>query len=355
MRRGIIASASYEARRYGVYTPMPTSRALRVCPHLIVIPGDYERFEQFSRFMFSYVYDFTPEVEIRGIDEGYFNLTGNRRVSPVEALETIRDAIRQSLKISVSQGLGTSKIVSQIASKIRKPNGLVVVQPGRERQFLYPLPVSKMPGIGPAVASKLNSAGITRLEQLARMPRDLLRLVLGKSADTFRDYSRGIDPRPIVTSEEPAKSYGHQDTFSSDTVDDDFVEAKLKALIDEAVNRMRRDGKSARTLSVTIRYSDMEETTRGVSLHEPGDLPDDFYGQGIALLKKAWDRRVRLRMIRVKLSNIYNSPPMPDLLTVEDRQRRAALQQVLTQVQSRYGPRALMRAHELFLRDTGQS
>ncbi len=351
MRRGIIASASYEARRYGVYTPMPTSRALRVCPHLIVIPGDYELFEQFSRFMFSYIYDFTPEVEVCSIDEGYFDLTGNRRVRPVDALETIREAIAQRLKISVSQGLATSKVVSQIASKIRKPNGLIVVQPGTERRFLEPLPIHKMPGIGPKTESQLTAAGITRLGQLAGVPLELLRLVLGKQADTFRNHSQGIDPRPIVTTGEPAKSYGRQDTFGTDTVDDEFIEAKVKWLIDKAVAHMREDGKSARTLSLKLRYSDMEETERSVSLAEPGDLPDDFYSHALALLKKAWDRRVRLRMIRVKLSAIYNTPPLPDLFTAEDRARRTAIQEVLTQVRRRYGPQALMRAHDLYLRE----
>ncbi|NIP77224.1 MAG: fused DNA polymerase IV/DNA polymerase III subunit alpha, partial [Xanthomonadales bacterium] len=153
-KRGIIASASYEARRYGVYTPMPTVRARRVCPWLIVLPGDFEKYERFSRWMFSYVYDFTPEVEIGSIDEGYFDLTGARK-RPAEIAEIIRRAIRQSLKITVSEGLGPNKLISQIASKLRKPAAFVQVPAGQERAFLHPLPNRWLPGIGPQTARRL--------------------------------------------------------------------------------------------------------------------------------------------------------------------------------------------------------
>src|SRR5208283_3823198 len=125
--RGIIASASYEARKCGVYTPMPTSRARKLCPRLIVLPGDYERYEQFSHWMFGYCYDFTPEVEQTSIDEGYFDLTANHRKPPVEIAQTVRQAIRQSLKISVSEGVAANKLVSQIASKLNKPASLLEV------------------------------------------------------------------------------------------------------------------------------------------------------------------------------------------------------------------------------------
>jgi len=129
--RGIIASASYEARKFGVYTPMPTARARKLCPKLIVLPGDYERYEQFSDWMFGYAYDFTPDVEQTSIDEGYFDLTANHSRPPVEIALIISNAIRQSLKISVSEGLATNKLVSQIASKLKKPAAFHAVPPGR--------------------------------------------------------------------------------------------------------------------------------------------------------------------------------------------------------------------------------
>src|ERR1051325_2867774 len=137
-KRGIIASASYEARRFGIYTPMPTVRARRLCPKLIIVPGDFEKYERFSRWMFSYAYDFTPDVEVDSIYEGYLDLSG-ARASPVEIAEILRRAIHQSLKITVSEGIGSNKLVSQIASKLRKPAAFLSIPPGQTGFFSDPL------------------------------------------------------------------------------------------------------------------------------------------------------------------------------------------------------------------------
>src|SRR5512139_3528405 len=137
-KRGIIASASYEARRFGIYTPMPTARARKLCPKLILLPGDFDKYEHFSRWMFSYAQDFTPDVEIASIDEGYFDLSAVPR-PPLNVAETIRNAIRQALKISVSEGIASNKLVSQIASKLNKPAAFLTVPNGTELAFLHPL------------------------------------------------------------------------------------------------------------------------------------------------------------------------------------------------------------------------
>src|SRR5271170_4560808 len=157
--RGIIASASYEARKFGVYTPMPTARARKLCPKLIVLPGDFERYEQFSHWMFGYAYDFTPDVEQTSIDEGYFDLSATKKPAAEIAL-TIRKAIGQRLKITVSEGIGTNKLVSAVASKLGKPAAFREVLPGREAAFLHPLPNKWLPGIGPKTSIRLNAAGL---------------------------------------------------------------------------------------------------------------------------------------------------------------------------------------------------
>jgi DNA polymerase-4 len=198
-RRGIIASASYEARKLGVYTPMPTARARKVCPRLIVIPGDFEKYERFSRFMFSYAYDFTPEVEVASIDEGYFDLRGQRQHSAHHVADTIRRAIRQSLKISVSEGIASNKLVSQIASKLRKPACFIEVEKGSERRFLAPLLNKWLPGVGPALSGTLNAAGLAVIEQIAAFPADALSLIVGSYAPKLRAFANGIDDRPVVS------------------------------------------------------------------------------------------------------------------------------------------------------------
>src|SRR5437016_3939815 len=196
-KRGIIASASYEARKFGIYTPMPSSAARRLCPKLILLPGDFEKYELFSRLMFSYAYDFTPEVEIGSIDEGYFDLTGVRK-SAVGIAEKIQNAIRQSLKISVSEGIGSNKLISQVASKLKKPAAFEFVPPGHEAEFLSPLANQWLPGVGPKTASQLNTAGLARVGQIAQTPADLLNLIVGSMAPQLRRFALGLDERPIV-------------------------------------------------------------------------------------------------------------------------------------------------------------
>jgi DNA polymerase-4 len=196
-KRGIIASASYEARKFGVYTPMPTMRARKLCPKLIVLPGDFERYEQFSTWMFSCAYDYTPDVEQTSIDEGYFDLSASRK-SPVEIALTIRKAIGQRLKITVSEGIGTNKLVSAVASKLNKPAAFEEVSPGSETAFLHPLANKWLPGIGPKTSLRLNVAGLVLIGQIAATPLDMLGLLLGNQAASIRQFAHGIDERPLI-------------------------------------------------------------------------------------------------------------------------------------------------------------
>src|SRR5215469_1425225 len=200
--RGIIASASYEARKYGVYTPMPTARARKLCPNLIVLPGDFERYEQFSNWMFGYAYDFTPDVEQTSIDEGYFDLTGTPKPAAEIAL-TIRKAISQRLKITVSEGIGTNKLVSAVASKLMKPAAFYEVPPGDEAAFLHPLPNKWLPGIGPKTSVRLNAAGLAEIRHVASAPLNMLELLLGNQAPTIHKFAHGIDERPLIPEREP--------------------------------------------------------------------------------------------------------------------------------------------------------
>src|SRR5580765_6146032 len=161
-KRGIIASASYEARKFGVYTPMPTVRARKLCPKLIVLPGNFERYEQFSNWMFGYCYDFTPDVEQTSIDEGYVDLSCVSK-PPVGVAQAIRRAIHDRLKISVSEGIASNKLVSAIASKLMKPAAFCEVPTGNERLFLDPLPNKWLPGIGPKTSTRLDAAGLAQI------------------------------------------------------------------------------------------------------------------------------------------------------------------------------------------------
>jgi len=355
-KRGIIASASYEARRFGIYTPMPTVRARKLCPRLIVLPGDFEKYERFSRWMFSYAYDFTPNVEIGSIDEGYFDLTGARR-PPVEIAETIRTAIRQALKITVSEGIGSSKLISQIASKYRKPAAFEYVPTGGELSFLHPLPNKWLPGIGPKTAARFNTAGLTHIHHIAATSLDRLSLLVGRTAPQLREFANGIDERPIVPVSEAAKSYGQQETFAKDQTDEDFLEATLRRMADNLFAKVRADGKSVRTLTVKVRYNDMDEDQCSESLLEPTDLETDVYSRLHTLLRRAWKRRVSLRLVSLKLSNLYNDVFCAELAldrAAQQHDARRRLASTVDVLREEHGRYSVMRGHDLELKSEGR-
>ncbi|HEV2208367.1 MAG TPA: DNA polymerase IV [Verrucomicrobiae bacterium] len=351
-KRGIIASASYEARRFGIYTPMPTVRARRLCPKLILLPGDFDKYELFSRLMFSYAYDFTPDVEIGSIDEGYFDLTGARKPA-VGIAQTIRQAIRQALKLSVSEGIGSNKLVSQIASKLKKPSAFEFVPPGQEAGFLSPLANKWLPGIGPKTAIQLNAAGLAFIGQIAHTPVELLNLLVGRMAPQLHRFAHGLDERAVIPVRAPAKSYGEQETFAVDTTDEDFLEATLRRMADKLMAKVRQDAKSIRTVTVKIRYNDMDEQQAAESLNEPSDLETDIYSLTTALLRKAWQRRVSLRLVSLKLSNVYQSSFRGALALDTDARRHDAQQRlagIVDQLRQKFGHAALLRGHDFVFR-----
>jgi DNA-directed DNA polymerase III PolC len=352
--RGIIASASYEARKFGIYTPMPTARARKLCPKLIVLPGDYERYEQFSNWMFGYAYDFTPDVEQTSIDEGYFDLTANRKKPAIEIALTIRKAIGQSLKINVSEGIGSNKLVSQIASKLNKPAAFQNVPGGQEKQFLHPLPNKWLPGIGPKTAVRLNAAGLADIGQIAMTPVDMLALLLGSQAPVMRQFANGLDERPLIPAREPQKSFSQQETFNEDVTDEEYVEAVLRRMADHLFATVREEGRSVRTLTVKVRYNDRDENMRAESLREPTDLETDIYGRLRGLLREAWQRRVSLRMVSLKLSNVYDGVFRSELeleMNARNHAARERLAATLDELRHNKGWSVIMRGHDLRLRD----
>lgn len=349
-RRGVIASASYEARQWGIGAAMPTARAKKLCPQLIVVPGDFEKYELFSRLIFAYAHDFTPMVEQTSIDEGYFDLAPNRGADPRGVAERIQKAVRQSLKVGVSEGVAANKLVAQVASKLRKPDALVQVTAGGERDFLAPLPNRWLPGVGPKLAASLDAAGLRSIGQIAEVPPEQLMLFAGEFAPRLREFARGIDERPVVTERAEAKSYSKQVTFPEDVTDEAFVGATLRSMADQLFGRVRGEGKAVRTVSLKIRYNDMQDTLRSESLAEPTEVEGDTYAALGRLLKAAWTRRVSLRGVSVKLSNIYQGMPL-DLPLDEESSRREARSKAAGVVDAlRAAGTPLMRGHDLWLK-----
>lgn len=352
MTRGIVASASYEARKYGIYTPMPTAMARKLCPNLIVVPGHYDLYEEFSTAMFTFAYDFTPDVERTSIDEGYFDLTANRKKPAVEIALIISKAIRQSLKITVSEGVASNKLISQIASKLNKPAAFESVPEGHEKRFIQPLPNRWLPGIGPKTSARLNAAGLAQIRHVAATPVEMLELVLGRQAVITRQFAHGIDERPLIPAREPQKTFSQQETFAGDLTDEEYIAATLRRMADDLFAKVRAEQRTIRTLTVTVRYNDRVEDQVSESLLEPTDLETEVYSRLQAMLKKAWKRRVSLRLVSLKLSNLYDGRFRSDLpLTVPmqrlDAQSRLAV--VVDELRQAHGRSVILRGHDFRL------
>jgi DNA polymerase-4 len=323
--RGIISSASYEARARGVYTPMPTTRALKVCPELILIPHTSGLYGEVSRRMFDLCETLTPLVQRNSIDEGYVDLgpCGLKCVEEIEvAVRGLQQRIRDELKIPVSFGIATNKLVAQIASKLRKPNGFVVVPPGTEAGFLAPLSLGKIPGIGPKTQAALARHGLVLVSDLLARSETELKAALGDGWREMLALARGEDDRPVETEDEDAKSYSQQETFAEDIGDFAEIERIAKRMLDELMPKVRADGKRVRTITVKVRYPDFSQESHGRSLESATDLELPFYPLVAPLLRAAWKKRRPLRLVSVRLSGVEDGPAQLEMFAGRDEKQR---------------------------------
>jgi len=346
--RGIISSASYEARACGVYTPMPTKLALRVCPDLIMLPHTSGLYSKVSRQMFDLCETLTPLVQRNSIDEGYLDLgpCGFRDADDlVRRVRGLQQRIVDELQITASFGLATNKLVSAIASKARKPRGFTVVPAGEEATFLAPLSIGVLPGIGKKTEEKLKAGGLHLVGDILRLSDDELEERFGSSAADVQRMARGEDDRAVEVDREDAKSYSQQETFGEDIWEFEEIERIAKRMIDELMPAIRGDGKRARTLTVKVRYPGMEDSSCGRSLPEASDLEAPFYPLVGPLLRAAWTKRRPLRLVSVRFSNIEAPAPQLEMFAETDEKKRR-LAAVLDKLNTGKAP-AVKRGHQL--------
>lgn len=346
--RGVVCSASYEARRFGIHSAMPTRRALQLCPDLALVRGQFELYERFSNQLFDLCEDFTPHVERTSIDEGYVDFRG-RAGGPPAAIRILRAFDREVsdwLKITVSCGLASRKRIAQIAGKARKPHGFTVVPEGNEAAFLAPLELRHLPGIGPVAAGRLRAIGLRTIGDLVRAGPDVLYPLLGRQVRSFLDLARGIDEEPVITESPPARSFGGQETFGVESGDEAFVERTLKGLLVDQLRRLRKARHGARTLTVGVRYTDRESAQDSQSLPEPSNLDPVFFPLVRPLMRRAWQRRVRLNQVRVQLANLYPDWIQGDLFD-SGTLNQLALCRTGDALNARFGSNTLVRASQL--------
>jgi DNA polymerase-4 len=347
--RGIIASASYEARACGVFTPMPTARALRVCPDLILVSHGHGSYGEVSRRMFDLCETLTPVVQRNSIDEGYLDVgpCGFKSAAEVEAaVRRLQRKIWDELQITVSMGIATNRLVAQIASKLRKPRGFVVVPPGTEAEFLAPLGVGKLPGIGGKTEVALAARGIVLVRDVLARSDDELKAVFGSGWREVAAMARGEDGRAVETEREDAKSYSQQETFATDIADFAEIERVAKGMIDALMPAIRADGKRARTMTVKVRYGDFSQEAHGQSLATATDLEAPFYPLVAPLLRAAWRKPRPLRLVSVRFSEVEGGTAQLEMFAQADEKRRK-LAAVIDRLNARGGDAVVRRGHQL--------
>ena len=262
--RGVIASASYEAREFGVTSAQPTSVALRMCPHLVVVPSSHGRYDEVSADVFSLFRSYTPLVEGLSLDEAFLDISGLRHhyKSPLDIGETVRTSIRTQLGLPASVGIASTKFIAKLASEAAKPDGLMHVPVDGQVEFLHALPAEALWGVGPATLAGLERLGAETVGDIAELPESALAAVLGPALGRhLHDLANARDPRPVVP-DIAAKSLSVEQTYQTDLTGSDVIETALLSHAQRLSGRLRRAGLSARTITVKIRYQDFTTPTR---------------------------------------------------------------------------------------------
>jgi DNA polymerase-4 len=300
--RGVVATANYEARKYGIRSAMSSAEALRRCPQVVFVRPRHSVYREHSRAVWEVVRSIVPALERTGIDEGYLDLTGFQ--APREIARAVQTAVRGSTSLTCSIGVGSSKTVAKIASDRRKPGGLTVVPPGREAAFLAPLDIRLLPGLGPRTEERLRGRGIETLGTLAALSDDELRGMLpGKVGRLLRDRARGIDPRGIEAPAE-AVSISNEETFARDVADREALHTELRRMAERLAEHLVSSGRTARTVTTKVRYPDFSIRSRSTTLDVGTDDGTRIGELACGLLDRALrDRPGALRLVGVGVSN----------------------------------------------------
>jgi DNA polymerase IV len=319
--RGVVSAASYAARKFGVRSAMPLRTAYKLCPQGIFVPGHRERYAEYSRKVREVLDRFTPRVDMASIDEGYLDMTGTERLHgpPLQAAHKLHQAVKDATALNCSIGIATSRMVAKVASDQAKPNGVLWILPGREAEFLAPLDVRKIPGVGQATERNLATCGIRKVGDLAKLDRAFLEQRFGQWGLTLAGKSHGLDAGGWFNDEAFAeaargpKSVSHETTFSTDTADAVVIDRTLVALSEKVARRLRDHGVWARTLQIKLRYSDFTTFTRSRTLDEATHIDTVLAQAARALFHANWTKRP-VRLLGVYAQQLEARPGQTNLL-----------------------------------------
>jgi DNA polymerase IV len=320
--RGVVTSATYEARRYGVHAAMPTARALRLCPTATVLPGDMALYTEVSRSVMALFRSITPLVEPLSLDEAFLEVSGaGRRLGDAAEIgEYIRARVFDEQGITCSVGVAGTKFVAKLASTRAKPDGLLVVRPPEVMDFLHPLPVGALWGVGPKTEEVLLRLGLRTVGDLAHVPAKTLQRGLGTALGAhLHELSWGRDPRRVVP-EEPEKSIGHEETFGTDVDDPAVIHRELLLLAERTAGRLRSGAWLARTVSIKVHFADFATLTRSRTLDVPTDVGQELYDTARALYDALGLDRARIRLVGVRAERLVDAGSAPQQLALGARE-----------------------------------
>jgi DNA polymerase-4 len=334
----VVASASREAKARGVKTAMSIREARRICPDAVFLRGEYANYRAFSERLLALLEGFSPTVEIAALDDFYLDLRGTERLfgPAFEVAARIRERVKADTKLSVSVGIGANRLIAKMASDFAKPGGICEVWTGYEREFLAPLSVEELTGVGHRTTELLNRLNIYTVGELAQLDPTLLERVFGVNGRIIHQRSLGIDEAPIIA--HAPKSISRETTFETDVSDRSVVEAMLHYLIERAANKLRQLGLTARCVHVKVRYADFESAAKSQTLAAPADRDDELFAAAMDVLKKILTRRVRVRHVGVRLSEFRPGATIQLDLFAGQRARRAeGLYRALDRIRERFG------------------
>ena len=347
--RGVVSSASYEARRFGIHAGMPLSRAQRLCPQAVLIRADFPRYRKASNRFMAILADFSPDLEPLGLDEAYLDVTGCEGLygSPSNMASAIKQRINGELRLTASVGIATCKVVAKIASALCKPDGRLEIAPGEERAFLDPLPIGKLPGVGEKTEHSLKEMGITTIGELASLPSDAVKKRFGAVGEMLHSHARGIDDREVEPPGE-AKSISQELTFARDTVDRDSLEVTLHNMCQGVCQQLRGRNRIARCVAIKLRYADFETITRQMTLGEASDITGVIFAAVRQLLGKALAGEERpIRLIGVRVSALVGRGKQVRMFDSEVH-KPERLDRAVDKIRSKYGPAAIKTGDDVF-------
>jgi DNA polymerase-4 len=345
--RGVVSAASYAARKFGIHSAMPLVKAKRLCPHAIFLQGSHGVYGEFSRRVFKVLETFSPLVEKMSLDEAYVDLTGCGKLHgpALEAAEKIRNQIKKEVGINASIGIASNKLLAKVASAFVKPSGILWIAPGKEKKFLEPLPVSRIPGVGPKSNARFKRMGIKTVGDLTALPKELLEETHGKWGSGLYWKSRGVCNSPVVGVEEDSRSISRETTFATDSGDARFLESKLSYLVEKAAGQLRGSELYARRVTLKLRTPDFKTVTRSHTLTQPTSEDHVIIGIVLQLFKKLFTGRTRVRLIGVALTSLTrDSSVQTDLFEHTSHEQWDDLYQGIDRIRKKYGFQSILRA-----------